>query len=164
MRNLLTQAEEKISVFVYTIMLIITFINIVGRYFFSSSISFTEEITTNLFVLISVIGTGIAARSRAHLGLSALTDLFPQKAQHIISCFGNLMGSTFAIVLLVTGIQMVQTQIAINAKTITLLWPAWIYGIFLPIGATFIFLRFLGAAIEDFKKARNHDSDNEAVR
>ena len=78
MNKIFTQVEEKLSVIIYVVMLAITFANVIGRYYFRASISATDEITTNIFVLLSVIGTGIAAKSRSHLGLSVLTELMPR--------------------------------------------------------------------------------------
>ena len=103
MNKIFTQVEEKLSVIIYVVMLAITFANVIGRYCFHASISATDEITTNIFVLLSVIGTGVAAKSRSHLGLSVLTELMPPKVQHIISGFANLLGTAFGAVLLYTG-------------------------------------------------------------
>lgn len=155
MRKVLREVEEKISILTYIVMLAITFSNVIGRYCLHASISFTEEITTNLFVLLSVIGTAVAARERAHLGLGAITELLPKRVQTAISGVANILGMLFGLVLLVTGISMVQNQIAIQAKTTTLMWPAWVFGIFLPFGAVFIIIRFLEAGIEDFKTFKN---------
>lgn len=79
MNKIFTQVEEKLSVIIYVVMLAITFANVIGRYCFHASISATDEITTNIFVLLSVIGTGVAAKSRSHLGLSVLTELMRLK-------------------------------------------------------------------------------------
>ena len=155
LKCLVSKIEENVSIIVFLIMLALTFFNVVGRYCFHAAISFTDEVTTNLFVLTSVIGTAIAAKDRAHLGLSAFTELLPHKIQFIISGIGNILGAFYGIVLLVTGIQMVKHQMLINAKSSMLMIPAWIYGIFLPIGAIFIIIRFCGAGIEDFKKIKN---------
>ena len=154
MKKILGLIEENVSIVCFLVMLIITFANVIGRYVFHASISFTDEVTTNLFVLVSVIGTAIAARERAHLGLSAFTELLPKKVQHIISGLGNLLGAVYGVVLLITGIQMVMNQIAINSKSTTLMIPAWIYGIFLPIGAIFIIFQFIRVGLEEFSLAR----------
>lgn len=151
-KKLLVKIEEDVSIIVFLIMLTLTFFNVIGRYCFHAAISFTDEITTNLFVLTSVIGTAIAARQRAHLGLGALTELFSIKTQQIISGFANLLGAIYGVVILITGIQMVRHQMLINAKSAMLMIPSWIYGLFLPIGAIFIIMRFLCASVEDFKK------------
>lgn len=97
MNKIFTQVEEKLSVIIYVVMLAITFANVIGRYCFHASISATDEITTNIFVLLSVIGTGVAAKSRSHLGLSVLTELMPPKVQHIISGFANLLSARLSV-------------------------------------------------------------------
>ncbi len=152
MSKFLKKFEENVSIITYIILIVITFSNVIGRYLLKSSISYTEEIAVNLFVLLSVIGTAMATRDRAHLGLSAFTELMPKRTQLFVSGISNIFGMLFGLVLFVTGIMMVKNQIEINAKTITLMWPAWIFGSFLPFGALFIIYRFLEAAIIDFKK------------
>lgn len=155
MSKLLRKIEENLAIIVYIILIILTFSNVIGRYLLKSSISFTEEIAVNLFVLLSMIGVSIAVSDRAHLGLSALTELFPKRLQLLISCISNILGLIFGVVLLITGIIMVKNQIAINARTITLMWPAWIYGSFLPFGSLFIIYRFFECAIMDFKNYKS---------
>lgn len=161
MRRILKEIEEKTTIFVFIVMLAITFFNVIGRYCLHASISFTEEITTNLFVLLSVIGTAIAARDRAHLGLGAITELLPKRTQTLLSGIANFLGGIFGIVLLITGISMVQNQIAISAKTTTLMWPAWVFGIFLPIGGVLITIRFFENVIEDIRTFKNWDKAKE---
>ena len=161
MGKILKEIEEKASIIIYIVMLVITFSNVIGRYCLHASISFTEEITTNLFVLLSVIGTAIAARDRAHLGLGAITELLPKKAQTVLAGIADFLGGIFGIVLLVTGASMVQNQIAINAKTTTLMWPAWVIGIFLSIGGAFITIRFFQNIIGDVKTFRELQNTKE---
>jgi len=129
------------------IMLSLAFANVIGRYVLHSSISFTEEIVCGLFVLLCMMGTSIAVRKRSHLGLSILSDRLSPKGQKILAVFGNLLGVGVSVFLFKLGCGMVQTQISLQTITSTLQWPAWIYGIFLPIGAVFMAIRFLEVAV-----------------
>lgn len=158
MKRFIRQTEESVSVTIYLIMVILAFSNVLGRYVLHTSISYTEEITTNLFVLVSVMGTGLAARDRAHLGLSVITELMSKRIQLVISVFANLCGAVFGAVLLGTGIQMVINQYLSNVKTITLQWPAWIYGLFLPVGAAFIVYNFVIVGLEDLAQLKKGES------
>ena len=130
-----------------TIMIALAFSNVIGRYVLHSSISFTEEIVCGLFVLLSMMGTSIAIRKQSHLGLSALTDLMPAWLQRVFAVFANLLGAAISLLLLKLGYDMVHMQIILGSITATLQWPAWIYGIFLPIGAAFMTIRFLEVAV-----------------
>lgn len=158
MKKILDQIEEKLSATVFVLMLAITFFNVIGRYVLHASISFTDEVTTNLFVLLSVVGTGIAARKRSHLGLSILTEMMPKRMERAVTGFGNLMGVGFGSVLFWTGCKMVENQIKNATVTPTLQWPSWVFGIFLPIGAMFIIIRFLQMAVIDIRAAAGKDA------
>lgn len=129
------------------IMLSLAFANVVGRYVLHSSISFTEEIVCGLFVLLSMMGTSIAIKKQSHLGLSVVSDRLPEIVQRSLAVFGNLLGAGLSIFLLKLGCGMVKTQIVLQTITATLQWPAWIYGIFLPVGAVFMTIRFLEVAV-----------------
>ena len=84
--------EEILAAACLIVMTILTFANVVVRYLFSASFSFSEEITTYLFVLLSMLGTAIAAKRRAHLGLSIVTD-----ADHRLLCGSFVYRSYFLL-------------------------------------------------------------------
>lgn len=69
--------EEIIAGICLTIMSILAFTNVLARYFFHASFSFSDEITTYLFVLLSLIGASIAAKRHEHLGFTVIEDLVP---------------------------------------------------------------------------------------
>ena len=150
MKKLLNEFEEYVAAAVFVIMLALAFINVIFRNF-ATSISFTEEITTSLFVLLCMLGTSIAARDSGHLGLSVITEFLPEKPRAIFALIANILGVIFSIILLYTGIGMVITDYEMKQISIALQWPQWIYGSFLPIGAFFMAIRFTQAGIKNIK-------------
>ena len=66
MRKLLDHFEEYILSVSLIIMTFITFANVLARKVFSASWAFTEEITTVLFILSSLIGAAVAAKKVQH--------------------------------------------------------------------------------------------------
>ena len=153
MKKILNHFEEYIACVVMVIMLSLTFINVIFRNF-AASISFTEEITTSLFVLLCMMGTAIAAREQGHLGLSVLTELMPHKASTAFALVANLLGVIASLVLVYTGIQMVITEYEMEQISIALQWPQWIYGSFLPFGALCMTIRFAQAAVHCGKELK----------
>lgn len=61
--------EHYIVAILLLLMSCITFINVLSRYFLHFSFAATEEITINLFVWMTVVGSGIAFKRGAHLGM-----------------------------------------------------------------------------------------------
>ena len=83
MRIILGKIEDIICALCLIVMTALTFANVIARYVFSASFSFSEEITTYLFVLLSLIGSAAAARRKAHLGFTAILDLFSVGAKRL---------------------------------------------------------------------------------
>ena len=73
MMKILDKIEEYLCICCLVVMTALVFANVFSRYVLHASFSFSEEITTNLFVLLSMMGTAIAAKRQAHLGLSIVT-------------------------------------------------------------------------------------------
>lgn len=147
MKKLFNHFEEICSCFVFIAMLSITFMNVVSRYCLKASISFTEEITCALFVLLCMLGTAIAAKCQEHLGLSLVTEVVKESTRRRLAVFGNVLGVIFSVVLFVSGISMVMLEYDLRQISVALQLPEWIYGSFLPFGAFWMIIRFGQASI-----------------
>ena len=143
MRYILGKIEDIICAICLIVMTALTFANVIARYIFSASFSFSEEITTYLFVLLSLIGSAVAVRRKAHLGFTAILDLLPKGLQRLIQTMSYGLATFFSAALFWYGISMVQSQIYHGQVTAGMQWPEWIFGSFVPIGAFFITVEFL---------------------
>ena len=148
MRYLLGKIEDIIFAICMIIMTSLTFANVIARYVFSASFSFSEEITTYLFVMLSLIGSAAAARRKAHLGFTAILDLLPKGLQRAIQTMSYALATFFSAALFWYGISMVQSQIFHGQVTAGMQWPEWIFGSFVPLGAFFITIEFLFLLID----------------
>ena len=83
-------------------MMILNFANVVSRYLLSTSIAFTEELTTNLFVWSCFIGAGAAAKRGAHLGFDLIVNSMPSQAKRITTARASLCdpNKTIAVIML----------------------------------------------------------------
>ena len=154
MKKFFNRFEEYISAIVFVVMLALTFANVVMRNF-ATAISFTEEITTSLFVLLCTMGTAIAARDQGHLGLGIVTEMLPQRTRVAFAIAGNLLGVAFSAILLYTGYHMVVLEYEMEQISIALQWPQWIWGSFLPLGAACMAVRFAQAMVTNIKEFKN---------
>ena len=139
--KILNKIEEGICILCLIAMTALVFANVFSRYVLHLSLSFSEEITTNLFVLLSMMGTAIAARRRAHLGLSILTDAVSPKLRRALLVFGFGLATVFSFAVFFYGIKMVRNEYILGQVTPSMQWPEWVYGCFVPFGAFFMTLR-----------------------
>ncbi len=66
--------EKIVACLSVSVMAILVFINVIARFVFNNPLAVADEMSCYLFVLMSFMGTAIAARRKAHLGLTLLTD------------------------------------------------------------------------------------------
>ena len=149
--KILDRIEEAICIICLIAMTTLVFANVFSRYVLHLSLSFSEEITTNLFVLLSMMGTAIAARRRAHLGLSILTDAVSPKTRRTLLIFGYALCTVFCFAVFFYGIKMVRNEYILGQVTPSMQWPEWIYGCFVPFGAAFMTLRFAQVTLEEIR-------------
>ena len=92
-------------------MMILNFANVVSRYLLSTSIAFTEELTTNLFVWSCFIGAGAAAKRGAHLGFDLIVNSMPSQAKRIVTAMVTLLTLVMFALLFILSLDMIETQI-----------------------------------------------------
>ena len=156
--------EETLCVLCTAVMTILVFANVLSRYLLHYSLSFSDEITTYLFILLSMMGTAIAAKRRAHLGLSILTDAVSPSVRKALLVLGFAIGTIFSAALLYYGILMVINQYNLGMETSAMQWPEWIYGIFIPFGAFFVTVRFAQATVQEWKAPLESHKDQTGHR
>lgn len=140
--KILDYFEETLCCVCLTVMTALTFANVIARYVFSASFSFSEEITTYLFVLLSLLGAAIAAKRGAHLGFTLLTDHVGKTAGRILGIISMLISMLFSGVICYYGFLMTLNQFNKGQLTAGTQLPEWIFGAFVPVGALFVTIRF----------------------
>ncbi|MEA4815348.1 MAG: TRAP transporter small permease [Lachnospiraceae bacterium] len=146
----LDKIEEVVLFLLLAFMTVMNFVNVVARYCFTVSISFTEELTIMAFVWISMFGIAVGYKKYAHLGMSFFTDLMPKKVRSYFVLFSMVCSAITIAVMLKYGIAMVAQQIAYGAKTAALRLPSCVQGLSIPVGACFILIRTFQSGISQF--------------
>ena len=149
--KILDWIEEILCVLCTIVTTALVFANVLSRYVLHNSLSFSEEITTYLFVLLSMMGTAIAAKRRAHLGLSIITDAVSPQVRKALMVVGFGIATLFSAALFYYGVLMVINQYNLGMQTSAMQWPEWIYATFVPFGAFFVTIRFAQALIQELK-------------
>ena len=88
-------------------------------------------------------GCALAARDGGLISLSLIYDAVPLKGKKIIATIAGAVSVAFYGIVIKTGFDKVATQMATNKRTSILLWPEWVFMIFLPIGAILLLLHTL---------------------
>ncbi|KKE80245.1 TRAP transporter small permease [Bacilli bacterium] len=99
--------EEYILVFLSAFTVVVIFLQVVMRYVFGSSLTWSEEIARYAFIWMIYLGVSYGVKKKKHLGVDALNMLFKEKGQIIISMIANVSFLIFAIVITYYGFDIV---------------------------------------------------------
>jgi TRAP-type transport system small permease protein len=121
-------------------MALIAFINVLSRYFINFSIGATEEITINLFVWMTVVGTGIAFERGAQLGMVTVFNRFPLKMRKGLVVLSALLAAGLFVLVCAYMIQAIYDELTLfHATSAALGLPVWIYYAGVPVLSVFVF-------------------------
>lgn len=152
--TLLARLEEFILVALFAFMAVMNFLNVVCRYCFSSSFSFTEEVTITAFVWVSMVGIAVGYKRLAHLGMSFLVDNMPKKVQPFMALLSMICSVVLILLLFQYGSEMVSNQMRLGSKTPALGMPMYIQGLSIPVGAIFCLIRAVESGVKEFVRLR----------
>ena len=101
--------------------LVVITAQIVWRYVFNDSLTWTEELARYLFVWITFVGAALAIRDRSHIRVALLVDRLPRKPRHWLDVAQLVLVALFLCLLVGLGLKWVR----INADAVTpaLGWP-----------------------------------------
>ena len=118
----------------------IAFINVLSRYLLHFSFAATEEITINMFVWLTVVGTGIAFERGGQLGMVTLYNIFPKRFKKAVIIFGASMSAVLFILVDIFMIQAIYQELTLfEAISPGLGIPVWIYYVGVPVLSVYVF-------------------------
>lgn len=126
--------EGVISMLCFVAMALLVLFGVLSRFVLHIPMMWTEEASRYLMVTGAYIGISMAARERAHLGLTFVVDMFPAKIRSAVIILRELISIT--AYLLFTWFStsfMLQVQ-SFQQKSAALRWPMWIMYVPLVVG------------------------------
>lgn len=121
-------------------MALIAFINVISRFFFHFSFASTEEITINLFVWLTVVGTGLAFERGGQLGMVTIYNHLPGSMQKGVVILSSSLALLLFLLVDVYMIQAIYDEITLfQATSAGLGIPVWIYYAGVPVLSIFVF-------------------------
>ncbi|WP_137919903.1 TRAP transporter small permease [Hydrogenophaga sp. 2FB] len=104
---------KHVVVFSMAAMVVLVFANVVLRYAFNTGIPVAEELSRWLFVWLVFIGSAVALRQRAHIGLDSLVSRLPLRGKQACFLVSHVL-MLLAVWLFLVGLL---TQVEVNLAT-----------------------------------------------
>jgi C4-dicarboxylate transporter DctQ subunit len=94
------EIEETAIAVILGLMTIITFVNVVLRYVFSTGLIWGLEAVTILFAWLVLFGISYAVKKTAHLGVDAVTNMVSPNARRVLALVAGALCVFYAVLLL----------------------------------------------------------------
>ncbi len=127
-----------------------TIANVFGRYVFSQSIYFSEELNEFLMVIVTFMGLGYATRKGIHIRMSALYDTLPPRAKKAMMIVIALTTAVMMAVLAWYALEYVQKVARRERVTPALQVPLYLTYIWVIVGLAVTSVQYLLTAIRNF--------------
>jgi len=87
------------AVFCLVTMVVVVFVQVIGRYVFANTPRWSEEIARQCMIIFTFIGMAIGVRDKIHIGLTIVVDSLNIKIRLPIEILGKLFIMTFGIMI-----------------------------------------------------------------
>ncbi len=114
MKKILTLMEKTfafLSMAGIGLMLIIIFLQVISRYFFGYTASYSEELSRYLFVWVTFLSLPVVSRQGGHTVVGLLLDRFTGEKLRRLKIAGCICSMAFLAIMVWQGIRMVQLAV-----------------------------------------------------
>ena len=85
----------------FTLMILITFTQVIFRYLLNSALPWAGEITIFLFIWVIFLGAAITLSKGLHIGVDIFTSFLNKKNKNIVQIFTNLLVILFCFLIII---------------------------------------------------------------
>ncbi|QIL70199.1 TRAP transporter small permease [Diaphorobacter sp. HDW4B] len=146
--------EDWLTVIVMAALALITFANVIVRYFTSSSFAWTEEISVFLMIVLALVaGSAAVARDR-HIRIEFFSESGSANRRRKLAQLGAIMVALLFTLIAVLSIRTLYDDYRFEETSPGIGVPVWWYTMWLPILSIAIALRAIGLFI---RRSRQSD-------
>lgn len=145
--------EDWLTVIVMGTLALVTFGNVIARYFTSQSFAWTEEFSVFLMIVLALVGSSAAVARDRHIRIEYLSESGPMARRRALSRFGAVLVALLFALIGVLSIRLVWDDYRFDETSPGIGVPQWWYSIWLPILSIGIALRAVGLFIRRGRRA-----------
>lgn len=147
--------EEVFLVLGFSTMVSVIFLQVIMRFIFNNSLSWSEELGKFLFVWISWIGISIGHKRKEHIKITLLVEKFPKKFKIISEMFSEIVLIIICGITLYYSVYMMTIQIKVPYAGIKIS-TSWGY-LSVVLGCGLFIIRSILIFLETLKSLKNEE-------
>ena len=145
--------EDWLTVIVMGALALITFANVLTRYFTNQSFAWTEEFSVFLMIVLALVGSSAAVARDRHIRIEYFSESGSMARRKKLSRLGAVLVALLFALIGVLSIRLVWDDYRFGETSPGIGIPQWWYSIWLPIISLGIALRAVGLFIRRGRRA-----------
>jgi TRAP-type C4-dicarboxylate transport system permease small subunit len=143
--------ESVLAAIVMAALALITFANVLVRYFTDRSFAWTEEISVFLMIVLALVAGSAAFAKNQHIRIEFFVQRFSAPNRVRLAQSSAFLGALLFAIIAVLSARLAWDDYRFEEVSAGIGVPQWWYSIWLPVLSTVIMLRLLGL-IRRFRK------------
>ncbi len=150
--NVLDKVENIVLVSMFVAMVLVIFFQVIMRYVFKNSLSWSEELGKFIFVWISWLGIAIGQKRGEHIRITLLVDRLPFKGQQFLNLLSDIIVILICLVTTYYSISLVGSQAGTRYAGIKISM-SWGY-LSVAVGCILMIIRCIASSLESIRLMR----------
>ena len=143
--NVITWIENLVLVLSSVLVLVLTFVNVIMRYILHNSLGFAEEIVVAVFVLLSLLAAGVAARKGELVNLALLPEHVGPRTKKVLHVISSILCVAYSLLMAYEGWGRMMADVTSSP---ILHIPKTVFWSFVLIGGISLALHFIENCID----------------
>ncbi|MDO4719031.1 MAG: TRAP transporter small permease [Peptostreptococcaceae bacterium] len=137
------KGEEVFLIGIISCSVVLLFLQVIMRYVFKNSISWSEELARYLFLWMIWVGASMAAKESRHLKAEFLENLVSEKVMRIISIAALILWLAFSLWVTCSSFFLTRDIYRMNQKSSAMQMPMFIPYASVPAGCGLMSIRLI---------------------
>ena len=130
---------------------ILIFIQVIMRYVFNNSLSWSEELARYIFIWQIWLGASLSQKHGEHITMDMLHSKLKGRARTGLEIFADAVMLAFCIFLTVAGFELIASMMSRGNTSVALKIPMWIVYLALPVSQLAMSFRLFFSLIKHIK-------------
>jgi len=118
-------------------LMLITFIDVLGRYLFNAPVTYSVELTELAMGLVIILGLCLTTYNKTHISVDLLTTMLPKGVLAVLTRLSAITGVIFIGMMAWNFWGKVATTKSDGLATQVLFWPVYPFAAIMAVAATF---------------------------
>ena len=136
--------EDWATVIIMALLALITFANVLVRYFTNASFAWTEEVSVFLMIVLAMVAGSAAVARNRHIRIEYFADAGPESRQRALARLGAALVAVLFGLMAVLSARVLWDDVQYGETSPGIGVPQWWYSMWLPILSVAIMLRAVG--------------------